>query len=104
MDSLPSSQQEEAASWASRLMGLGGIFGYFMGNVDLPQLLPVFGDTQIKCLCVLACLFLALTVGLTCFAVTERVMVRSPRYASQQRSLVEQAIGARLTIAIALCK
>ncbi|CAO3563112.1 unnamed protein product [Mortierella alpina] len=92
VDSLPSSQQEEAASWASRLMGLGGIFGYFMGNVDLPQLLPFFGDTQIKCLCVLACLFLALTVGLTCFAVTERVMVRSPR-SSSSSSLKESLQG-----------
>lgn len=77
MDSLPSSQQEAAASWASRLMGVGGIFGYFMGNVNLPELFPAFGDTQIKGLCVIACLFLALTVGMTCLAVTERVMVRA---------------------------
>ncbi|KAG0210118.1 hypothetical protein BGX28_009659 [Mortierella sp. GBA30] len=79
VDSLPSSQQEEAASWASRLMGIGGIFGYFMGNVNLPQQFPVFGNTQIKGLCVVACLFLVLTVGLTCLAVKERVMVLSPR-------------------------
>ncbi|KAG0245947.1 hypothetical protein BGX31_005233 [Mortierella sp. GBA43] len=76
VDSLPSSQQEAAASWASRLMGIGGIFGYFMGNVDLPELIPAFGDTQIKGLCIIACLFLILSVGLTCLAVTERVMVR----------------------------
>ncbi|KAF8963838.1 hypothetical protein BGZ46_000882 [Entomortierella lignicola] len=79
VDSLSPSQQEAAASWASRLMGIGGIFGYFMGNVNLPQLIPVFGDTQIKCLCIIACLFLISTVGLTCFAVTERVMIRAPK-------------------------
>ncbi|KAF8940271.1 hypothetical protein BGZ58_007162 [Dissophora ornata] len=76
VDSLPSSQQEAAASWASRLMGIGGIFGYFMGNVNIPELIPAFGDTQIKGLCVIACLLLVFTVGLTCVAVTERVMVR----------------------------
>ncbi|KAF8944261.1 hypothetical protein BGZ47_004494 [Haplosporangium gracile] len=79
VDSLPSSQQEAAAAWASRLMGLGGIFGYFMGNVNLPELIPAFGDTQIKGLCIIACLFLVLTVGLTCFTVTERVMVRAAK-------------------------
>ncbi|KAF9093521.1 hypothetical protein BGX23_003231 [Mortierella sp. AD031] len=79
VDSLPSSQQETAAAWASRLMGLGAIFGYFVGNVNLPELIPAFGDTQIKGLCIIDCLFLALTVGLTCFAVTERFMVRAEK-------------------------
>ncbi|KAG0075601.1 hypothetical protein BGZ90_009699 [Linnemannia elongata] len=79
VDSLPSSQQEAAAAWASRLMGLGGIFGYFMGNVNLPELIPAFGDAQIKGLCIVACLFLILTVGLTCITVTERVMVRAAK-------------------------
>ncbi|KAF9110165.1 hypothetical protein BGX27_006707 [Mortierella sp. AM989] len=79
VDSLPSSQQEAAASWASRLMGIGGIFGYFMGNVNLPQLIPAFGDTQVKGLCLIACLFLILTVGMTCIAVTERVMINAPK-------------------------
>jgi len=60
-------------------MGLGGIFGYFMGNVNLPELIPALGDTQIKGLCIVACLFLVFTVGLTCFAVTERVMVQAAK-------------------------
>jgi len=79
VDSLPSSEQEMAASWASRLMGIGGILGYFMGNIDLPARAPIFGDTQIKGLCVIACLFLIATVGLTCITVTEKVMVRAPK-------------------------
>ncbi|KAG0377235.1 hypothetical protein BGX24_006479 [Mortierella sp. AD032] len=79
VDSLPSSQQEAAAAWASRLMGMGGIFGYFMGNVNLPELIPAFGDTQIKGLCIIACLFLVFTVGLTCFTVTERIMVQAAK-------------------------
>ncbi|KAG0281758.1 hypothetical protein BGZ95_011076 [Linnemannia exigua] len=79
VDSLQSSQQEAAAAWASRLMGLGGIFGYFMGNVNLPELIPAFGDTQIKGLCIIACLFLVFTVGLTCFTVTEQIMVQAAK-------------------------
>ncbi|KAF9387062.1 hypothetical protein CPB97_003002 [Podila verticillata] len=79
VDSLPSSQQEAAAAWASRLMGLGGIFGYFMGNVNIPELIPAFGDTQVKGLCVIACLFLILAVGTTCVTVTEQFLVRPPK-------------------------
>ncbi|KAF9585598.1 hypothetical protein BGW38_001620 [Lunasporangiospora selenospora] len=86
VDSLPSSQQEAAAAWASRLMGLGGIFGYFMGNINLPELIPAFGDTQIKGLCVTACLFLLLSVGLTCFTVTERFFVRPPTESTSKTS------------------
>ncbi|KAF9396727.1 hypothetical protein CPC16_008564 [Podila verticillata] len=79
VDSLPSSQQETAAAWASRLMGLGGIFGYFMGNVNIPELIPAFGDTQVKGLCIIACLFLILAVGTTCMTVTEQFLVRPPK-------------------------
>ncbi|KAF9024782.1 hypothetical protein BGZ52_010263 [Haplosporangium bisporale] len=79
VDSLPSSQQETAAAWASRLMGLGGIFGYFMGNVNIPELIPAFGDTQVKGLCIIACLFLILAVGTTCVTVTEQFLVRPPK-------------------------
>ncbi|KAG0337196.1 hypothetical protein BG000_005700 [Podila horticola] len=82
VDSLPSSQQEAAAAWASRLMGLGGIFGYFMGNVNIPRLIPAFGDTQVKGLCIIACLFLVLAVGTTCVAVTEQFLVRPPKASS----------------------
>ncbi|KAG0339324.1 hypothetical protein BG004_006866 [Podila humilis] len=79
VDSLPSSQQEAAAAWASRLMGLGGIFGYFMGNVNIPELIPAFGDTQVKGLCVIACLFLVLCVATTCFTVSETFLVQAPK-------------------------
>ncbi|KAG0367234.1 hypothetical protein BGZ54_004191 [Gamsiella multidivaricata] len=96
VDSLPSSQQEAAASWASRLMGIGGIFGYFMGNVNLPQFIPAFGDTQIKGLCIIACLFLILTVGLTCLTVTERVMVRAAKTSGS--SLDETLQGFKLVL------
>jgi solute carrier family 45 protein 1/2/4 len=58
-------------------MGIGGILGYFTGNVDLPRRFPFFGDTQVKGLCVIACIFLVLTVGLTCITVTEQVLVRA---------------------------
>ncbi|KAG0231446.1 hypothetical protein BGW41_002183 [Actinomortierella wolfii] len=95
VDSLPSSQQEEAAAWASRLMGLGGIFGYFMGNVNLPEVLPAFGNTQIKGLCIVACLFLVFNVGLTCWAVTERVMVRAT---SSSSSTLSEFLGGFRTI------
>lgn len=34
--------------WASRMIGIGNIFGYFMGFIDLKNYLPFLGSTQLK--------------------------------------------------------
>lgn len=54
------------------MSGVGNIIGYLSGYVDLPKIMPFFGDTQFKVLCVIACLALAITVGISCFFITER--------------------------------
>jgi len=54
------------------MSGVGNILGYVSGYVDLPQILPFFGDTQFKVLCVIACLAMTLTVGLSVITVSER--------------------------------
>ncbi|KAJ9628607.1 hypothetical protein H2203_002508 [Taxawa tesnikishii (nom. ined.)] len=72
VDNAPAHQQNEANAWASRMSGVGNIIGYLSGYVDLPKIMPFFGDTQFKVLCVIACLALAITVGISCFFITER--------------------------------
>ncbi|CAI6333433.1 unnamed protein product [Periconia digitata] len=72
VDVAPTHQQESANAWMIRSSGIGNILGYFAGNADLPKMFPFLGDNQFKVLCAIACFIMALTVGISCFAVSER--------------------------------
>ncbi|KAK1837293.1 major facilitator superfamily domain-containing protein [Podospora conica] len=79
VDTLPIHQQQTGASWSSRMGSLGHIIGYAMGAVDLLSLFgPRFGDTQFKQLTVIAALGMLLTAAITCWGVTERVLLSVP--------------------------
>ncbi|PGH23431.1 hypothetical protein AJ80_02541 [Polytolypa hystricis UAMH7299] len=72
VDNAPSHQQESANAWASRLTGVGNILGYIFGYLDLPKILPFFGNTQFKGLCVIASISLAITLVISCLYIQER--------------------------------
>lgn len=72
VDNAPAHQQEAANAWASRLTGIGNILGYVFGYLDLPKIFPFLGNTQFKCLCVIACLFLGTTLAISCVYIQER--------------------------------
>ncbi|KAK2791686.1 hypothetical protein FQN52_004602 [Onygenales sp. PD_12] len=72
VDNAPAHQQESANAWASRLTGIGNILGYISGYLDLPRLLPFFGNTQFKVLCTIASLSLGITLLISCLYITER--------------------------------
>lgn len=55
-----------------RASGVGNILGYLAGNADLPKYLPFFGSSQFKVLCAIACIIMAITVGISCATVSER--------------------------------
>ena len=76
VDTLPIPKQQKGAAWSSRMVSLGHMSGYAVGTLDLVQLFGTsFGDTQFKKLCLFAAFGLILTVGITSWAVTERVLV-----------------------------
>ncbi|KAK4168718.1 major facilitator superfamily domain-containing protein [Cladorrhinum sp. PSN259] len=76
VDTLPLQKQQTGAAWGSRMGSLGHIIGYAMGAVDLVQIFgPTLGDTQFKQLTVIAALGMLGTAAITCWAVTERVLV-----------------------------
>lgn len=61
---------------ASRVGALGHLIGYGMGAVDMVALFgPTLGDTQFKQLAVVAAGSMLTTASVTCWAVTERVLV-----------------------------
>ncbi|KAJ9662964.1 hypothetical protein H2201_005841 [Coniosporium apollinis] len=72
VDCAPTHQQEDANAWIMRTTGVGNILGYLTGYINLPKIMPFFGDTQFKVLCVIACIVLATTVTISCVTVQER--------------------------------
>lgn len=100
VDTLPISKQQTGAAWAGRMGSLGHIVGYAIGAVDLPSTLgPHLGDTQFKQLTMIAALSMLATAGLTCWAVTERVLIsvrRDPREATVGRFKVFRQIWSTL--------
>ncbi|KAL9000004.1 MAG: hypothetical protein Q9169_001249 [Polycauliona sp. 2 TL-2023] len=72
VDNAPTHQQEDANAWAGVILGIGSISGYLSGYVNLPKILPFFGNTQFKVLSVITCIALGGTVFISCVFVTER--------------------------------
>ncbi|ERS98621.1 solute carrier family 45, member 1/2/4 [Sporothrix schenckii 1099-18] len=78
VDTLPLEKQQDGAAWASRMAAFGHLVGYAAGAIDLVKMLgPAYGDTQFKKLSSVAALSILVTVGITCWAVTERVLLKS---------------------------
>ncbi|KAK9235920.1 hypothetical protein V1525DRAFT_408443 [Lipomyces kononenkoae] len=77
VDTLPKSKQELANAWAGRMVAGGHLIGYFAGVIDLVDYFPYLGNTQLKVLCAISSLALLLCVGLTSWAVEERVLIRT---------------------------
>ncbi|KAA6412001.1 MAG: sucrose transporter [Lasallia pustulata] len=72
VDNAPTHQQEAANAWAGRITGVGNILGYLSGYVNLPRIVPIFGNTQFKVLCVIASFALGSTVTISCLFIHER--------------------------------
>ncbi|KAL8313506.1 hypothetical protein RB593_007612 [Gaeumannomyces tritici] len=70
-DNTCPSRQSVAAAWASRATSFVNILFYFVGNVDLPRLLPFLGNTQAKVLALLAVAVNFVTLVVACVAVSE---------------------------------
>ncbi|KAI5285413.1 hypothetical protein KEM52_002453, partial [Ascosphaera acerosa] len=78
VDTLPEAQQQLGSAWATRMAAIGHLVGYGIGAVDMVAVFgPALGATQFKQLCVISAASLVGCVGLTCWAVTERVLVRA---------------------------
>lgn len=76
VDSLPTDQQQHGNAWASRMIAVGNVGGYLAGAINLMKIFGTsLGDTQFKQLTVLCSIALAICIGVTCFAVSERVLV-----------------------------
>ncbi|KAI1432397.1 major facilitator superfamily domain-containing protein [Xylaria sp. CBS 124048] len=90
VDTLPIEKQQMGSAWGSRMSAIGHGFAFAMGAIDLPSLFgPSLGKTQFKQLTVLAALGLVGTCGITCWAVTERVLLSGPSKSNKEAGLYQ---------------
>ncbi|GAB7347981.1 hypothetical protein MBLNU459_g5482t3 [Dothideomycetes sp. NU459] len=76
VDTLPIPKQQLGSAWASRMVAIGHLVVYGAGALDLGLIFgTAIGDTQFKQMCALAAVALCLAIGVTCWAVEERVLV-----------------------------
>ncbi|KAI5212517.1 sucrose transport protein [Aureobasidium subglaciale] len=76
VDTLPIPKQQLGSAWASRMVAVGHLIGYGAGALDLGSIFgTLIGDTQFKQLTVIAAVALIVAIGVTCWAVDERVLI-----------------------------
>jgi solute carrier family 45 protein 1/2/4 len=60
------------------MVAIGHLVGYGAGSLDLPRMLGTWlGETQFKQLIIIAAFSIVFAMGLTSWAVTERVLISS---------------------------
>ncbi|KAG1726429.1 major facilitator superfamily domain-containing protein [Suillus paluster] len=75
VDTLPPSDQPSGNAWAARMLAVGSVLGFFVGEIDLPRWLPFLGRLQLEVLAVIASMLLISTHLLTSICVKERILV-----------------------------
>lgn len=77
VDTLPSSAQASGNAWAARMLGVGSVVGFFVGNINLPRILPFLGKSQLQVLSVVVSLLLVGGHLVTAGLVKERVLLQN---------------------------
>ncbi|KAJ1307323.1 hypothetical protein OPQ81_001429 [Rhizoctonia solani] len=93
IDVLPTELQSSSGAWASRMVGVGGVIGFYSGTAALSHLFPALGTSQIAIMSFFASMALLTTQFITSLCVTESVHVpTAPRHTlkSRQRSWVHE--------------
>ncbi|GBE83684.1 major facilitator superfamily domain-containing protein [Sparassis latifolia] len=75
VDILPPSDQAEGNAWAARMLGIGSVAGYFVGNVDMTTVFPFLGDTELEVLSIVGSFFLVSMHLITAICTKEKVVV-----------------------------
>ncbi|KAI1132089.1 ribosome biogenesis protein SLX9-domain-containing protein [Nemania abortiva] len=92
VDTLPIEKQQTGSAWVSRMSAIGHGIAFATGAIDLPSLLgKSLGETQFKQLTVLAALGLVGTCSVSCWAVTERVLLSTSSRSNQEGGLRQVA-------------
>ncbi|KAF4603016.1 hypothetical protein EYR38_003421 [Pleurotus pulmonarius] len=88
VDTLPSSEQPAGNAWAARMLGVGSVVGFFVGNIDLPSILPFLGSGQLQVLSAVGSFLLIATHGVTSMFVKERRLLSVSRAGPRQENRI----------------
>ncbi|KAI6041575.1 major facilitator superfamily domain-containing protein [Pisolithus marmoratus] len=75
VDILPTSEQPSGNAWAGRMLAIGSVVGFYVGNVNLPAIFPFLGNVQLEVVSVIASLSLISTHLWAAWCVKERVLI-----------------------------
>lgn len=77
VDTVPPSEQLSGNAWAARMLGVGSVVGFFVGNIDLIRIFPFLGDTQLEVLSVVVSILLLAGHLVMSILVKERVLLKT---------------------------
>ncbi|KIY49686.1 MFS general substrate transporter [Fistulina hepatica ATCC 64428] len=89
VDTLPSAAQPSANAWAARMLGVGSVVGFFVGNINLPALFPFLGSSELEVLSVIVSLTLLGVHIFVAVCVKERILVNPRRHKTFLREFRE---------------
>lgn len=75
VDILPTSEQPSGNAWAARMVAIGSVVGFYVGNINLPSIFPFLGHAQLQVVSVIASFLLLSTHLWAAWRVKERVLV-----------------------------
>ncbi|KAJ2923915.1 hypothetical protein H1R20_g13179, partial [Candolleomyces eurysporus] len=74
---INAADQASGNAWAARMLGVGSVVGFFVGNIDLTRIFPFLGSTQLEVLSVVVSLLLLAGHIAMAFLVKERILLKS---------------------------
>ncbi|KAI6132963.1 MFS general substrate transporter [Pisolithus croceorrhizus] len=75
VDILPTSEQPNGNAWAARMVAIGSVVGFYVGNINLPSIFPFLGHAQLQVVSVIASFLLLSTHLWAAWRVKERILV-----------------------------
>ncbi|KAJ7253172.1 major facilitator superfamily domain-containing protein [Mycena rebaudengoi] len=99
VDTLAPSLQPSGNAWAALMLGVGSVVGFYVGNLDLPSLLPFLGSSELQVLAVLVSTLILTGHIITATFVKEKVFVRASGLQKPSfRTEIRQILSSILTL------
>ncbi|KDQ32655.1 hypothetical protein PLEOSDRAFT_1073124 [Pleurotus ostreatus PC15] len=93
VDTLPSIEQPAGNAWAARMLGVGSVVGFFVGNIDLPSILPFLGSGQLQVLSAVGSFLLLATHSVTAMFVKERRLLSISRIVREIKDIFSNILS-----------
>ncbi|KAF8627150.1 hypothetical protein AX17_006367 [Amanita inopinata Kibby_2008] len=90
IDTIPPSAQPAGNAWAARMLGIGSVIGFFVGNINLPDILPFLGKSQLEVLSVVVSLLLFAGHITMAMLVKEKILLKDDSSNIEKKSFSKE--------------